>query len=276
MGDIARVCSVSGSSNRGISTNALSLEGRLQGVNLAIEPGLLTSIIGPNGAGKSSLLHCLAGSLPGTGQITIDGVDLTRAPKLIKAQRIAVLPQAHSLQFPLRVSEVVELGCAQIPVNASSARRAIEQATALTDVSHLWAQSYQVLSGGEQARVQLARVLVQALAARVLLGPAPTIAVLLDEPVAALDIKHQLRVLSGLAALAGAQNLAVVVVLHDLNLALRYCQAGVLLANGKVLGQGAMAKVATKSHIEAAFELSVDLTTTPSGHPLILFEVDCE
>jgi iron complex transport system ATP-binding protein len=221
-------------------------------------------------------LHCLAGSLPGTGRVTIDGVDLSGAPNVTKAQRIAVLPQAHSLQFPLRVSEVVELGCAQIPVSVSSARQTIEQATKLTDIAHLLGHSYQALSGGEQARVQLARVLVQALAARTLLGPAPTITLLLDEPVAALDIKHQLHVLGGLAGLAGAHNLAVVVVLHDLNLALRYCRAGVLMANGCVLAQGAMATVATKSHLKAAFELSVELTTTPSGHPLILFEVDCE
>ncbi|MCX5478144.1 heme ABC transporter ATP-binding protein [Kaistia geumhonensis] len=235
-------------------------------VSLALRPGSVTAIVGPNGAGKSTLVRALTGEIaPAAGRVAIDGEDLARlAPRALAARR-AVLPQASSLAFPYTVHEVVRLG-----VLAARDRRAandrVVAALSAVDLSGFGGRLYQQLSGGEQQRVHLARVLCQ------LPEPCPggqAAWLFLDEPTSSLDLRHQLM------ALAAAQRFAragggVVAVLHDLNLAARHADRIVVVRKGRIAADGPPAEVLTAGLIEDVFGVALAVGLTGDGTPYVL------
>jgi iron complex transport system ATP-binding protein len=222
--------------------------------DLTIPAGRVTGILGANGAGKSTLLRVLTGELrPDAGRAFFDGKPvLDWAPGEL-ARRRAVLPQSGALGFPLRTEEVVALG--RLPHAGHASRdedhAAIEAAMVEADVTHLAARSFATLSGGEQQRVQLARVLAQ------LHGRAVgKTALFLDEPTAALDLAQQHAVLSAAARRARAGGL-VVVVLHDLSLAARHCDHVLLMGRGRRIVEGPVRAALTEEHVGQAYGIAV-------------------
>lgn len=228
----------------------------LDGVSLQVRPGQLVCVAGPNGAGKSSLLAILAGDVtPDRGQVTIDARPVTTLRPTSLATLRAVLPQQHRVAFGFTAREVIDMGWVKHTADASVLKRAI----ASLELSAVLDRPFRVLSGGEQARVALARVLVQ-----------NTPVFLLDEPTAALDLKHQELVMTIARGLAD-QGRAVVVIVHDLNLAAAYADHINLLASGRLLAGGTPHAVLTPHTIEAAYGVPVTVTPHPTRDcPLVL------
>ncbi len=237
----------------------------LQGIDLQLRPGEVLGVLGPNGAGKSSLLAALCGELAAAGgAVWFDGRPLAHWPALQRARRLAVLPQSSSLDFAFRVEEVVALGRLPHASGSAADRRIVEAALEAADIAALHGRNYLTLSGGERQRVHLARVLAQ-------LWPGDVGQVLLlDEPTAMLDPQHQHRCLAAARQLA-ARGVAVLVILHDLNLAARYCERLLLLAEGRVQALGATREVLRAELLEVVFGLPVLVREHPErGHPLVI------
>jgi iron complex transport system ATP-binding protein len=222
----------------------------LEGVTLDVRPGEVLALVGPNGAGKSTLLAVLSGELgPDTGTATLDGRPLGDFSPLELARLRAVLTQDNTLSFPFRVREVLEMGrspWARTP-QLDDDDRALASAAAQADVQHLLDRRFTELSGGERARVSLARVLAQ---------QTPT--VLLDEPTAALDLRHQEDVLHVARALAAAGR-AVVIVLHDLSLAGAVADRVGLLSAGRLVALGTPREVLTASVVSEVYGVEVEV-----------------
>ncbi|WP_028450272.1 heme ABC transporter ATP-binding protein [Chitinibacter tainanensis] len=249
----------------------------LRGIDLTLPCGEITAILGANGAGKSTLLQLLTGELaPSAGRALLDGQPLAQWPAAELAARRVVLPQQAQLTFQLSAHEVIAMGGYPFPqLSPAEMRALLLQAAALADVSELLLRPYPQLSGGEQQRVQLARVLLQTLAA--LQHSTQPVYLLLDEPTASLDPRHQQHVLvqlqSLLASLPAGQQLAVGVILHDVNLAARYCQRLVLLAAGQLVASGPVAQALTGAHLEQTYQLPATVLPHPlhAGQQLVVF-----
>jgi iron complex transport system ATP-binding protein len=214
------------------------LDGRaiLEDVSFEAAAGAVTAIVGPNGSGKTTLLRVLCGELGTEGTVSLNGRDLRRLKPWQAAEMRAVLPQASHLPFPFSVREVVEIGCGAGGSARSAERRAQLPEAALERVGlgGFGGRFYGELSGGEQQRVQLARVLCQVW--RPLEGGEPRW-LLLDEPVSSLDIRHQLGVMDIARDFAAAGG-GVVAVLHDLNLAAMFAGRIVVMHAGRVAAAG--------------------------------------
>jgi len=215
-------------------------------LSLRIGDGEFVGIIGPNGAGKSTAVRLLLGLLrPDRGRVLLDGRDLRsyRQPEL--ARRMAAVPQEEALEFPFSVEEVVLLGRASrlgpLGFEGEADLAAARAAMAQTGVDALADRPFHTLSGGERKRVVLARALAQ---------DAPTL--ILDEPAAALDIRHQIAIFDLLAE-RNAGGATVVVVVHDLNLAAAYCQRLLLLVPGRPATIGGIEEVLTWRRVTDAF-----------------------
>ncbi len=221
----------------------------LDGVSLSVAPGALLGIVGPNGAGKSTLLRVMAGVLdPDGGSVALDSRDMGDWGAHDRAQRIAYLPQHPACHPAMAVARVVALG--RLPHLSAwqgpgaADRDAIGRAMADTDVGHLADRRAGSLSGGEHARVMLARALA---------AEAPLL--LADEPVADLDPYHGLEVMDRLADLARAGR-TVVVVLHDLTLAARYCARIALMDHGRVVAEGPPADTLSPANLAAIYRIA--------------------
>ncbi|WP_243041347.1 heme ABC transporter ATP-binding protein [Dyella sedimenti] len=243
----------------------LSLGGRrvLQAVNLVAQPGRLLVLVGPNGAGKSSLLGLMAGLCrPSLGSVALDGKPLVRWSATELARRRAMLSQQVRLGFAFRVEEVVMLGRsvhgAATPGMAD--RQVVEAALQATGAHHLRGRNYLELSGGEQQRVQLARVLAQIWDCRDAPGW-----LLLDEPEAGLDIAHQHQLLRHARDWA-ARGYGVVVVLHDLNLAARYADEVALLAQGRLVRHGNVAQALDAEVLSHVYGIRLGRSLTADRH----------
>jgi len=237
-------------------------------VSLKVSPGRLVGLLGANGAGKSTLLAALAGELKvQAGAVHCNGEALPGLSPTAQARRRAVFPQQPGLSFDLGVDDVVAMGAYPFPeLSPAQVRRASEAALALAGVAQLAGRRYLALSGGEQQRVQFARVLLQCRAA-----PGPRY-LLLDEPTASLDPRHQLDLLAVARDLAHAGDTGVLVILHDLNLAARWCDELVLLAEGRVAAAGAPAAVLTAAHLRTAYGVQAEILPHPHApeRPLVL------
>ncbi len=210
----------------------------LQDVGVALQGGDVIALLGANGAGKSTLLSVLSGETDGLTlsedtTIRINNENLWELSKEQLAKKRAVLPQSSSLNFELSVLDVLEMGLYPFPTLGSQQQNElIAKAIALADVIHLRSKSYLQLSGGEKQRVQFARVMVQLLAMRTLSDE--TLYFLLDEPTASLDPKYQQFLLQKLRQLS-KEDIGILVILHDVNLAAFYCDRLLLLADQKIL-----------------------------------------
>ncbi|WP_264311546.1 heme ABC transporter ATP-binding protein [Pseudomonas putida] len=237
----------------------------LHDIHLQLNPGQVVGVLGPNGAGKSSLLGVLCGELaPGQGRVTLQGRPLADWAGQARAQCLAVLPQVSSLGFSFRVEEVVGMG--RMPHGSGQVRDAeiVEAALRAADAWHLLGRSYLALSGGERQRVHLARVLAQ-------LWPGELgTTLLLDEPTSMLDPLHQHTTLQAVRCFAD-RGAAVLVILHDLNLAARYCDRILLLEQGRCHALASPDEVLTPGALKAVFGIDVLVQAHPErGHPLII------
>lgn len=234
----------------------------LDEVDFEVRAGEVVALVGPNGAGKSTLLAVLAGELePGQGSVELDGRPLDRWTPTDMARRRAVLPQSHSVGFPFTAAEVIAMGRApwQRTPRAESDHEIIAAAMAATDSTHLAGRAFPSLSGGERARVALARVLAQ-----------DTVTLLLDEPTAALDLGHQEAVLT-LAAERAAAGAAVVVVLHDLASAAAYADRVAVLDAGRVAAAGPPREILTGELLSDVYRYPVEVLDHPgTGAQLVL------
>jgi iron complex transport system ATP-binding protein len=211
---------------------SVRLGGRLalDGLSMRIAPGEMVCVLGPNGAGKSTLLRAAAGLVPAHGCVRIVGRDLRDMAPGERARAIAYLPQGQVAHWPIGVRETVSIGRLAHGFGrgapSSSDERAIEMALAAVDASHLAERAITDLSGGERARVLMARAL--AVEAPVLLA---------DEPTAALDPAHQLAVMTLLRRIA-TDGRCVVAALHDLTLATRFATRVIVLMGGRCIADG--------------------------------------
>jgi len=235
----------------------------LEKIDLDLRPGEMLGVLGPNGAGKSTLLGALCGELkPASGEVRLDGRPLAHWSAAARAQRLAVLPQSSTLSFSFRVEEVVAMG--RMPHDSGHVRDAevIHAALQAADAAHLMGRSYTALSGGERQRVHLARVLAQLWPG----GNGQTL--LLDEPTSALDPLHQHTTLQAVREFAD-RGAAVLVILHDLNLAARYCDRLLLLEGGRPFALDSPDAVLQPDALKTVFGLEVLVQRHPErGHPL--------
>lgn len=232
-------------------------EGRtlLRDVSFGVAHGEVVALVGPNGAGKSTLLGCLAGDIePDGGRVLLGGVPLAEVTLRERARRRAVLPQQSLLQFAFRAREVVAMGRTPVaPVSREADDAAVDNALDRTEMLPLADRIYPRLSGGEQHRVSLARILAQ---------EAPIL--LLDEPTATLDIRHQHQVMATAREVAAAGG-AVLAIVHDLNLALTYANRVGVLRQGELVACDVPAVVAREDLLSDVFEHPIQVLEGPSG-----------
>ena len=262
----------------------------LADIDLSLPAGQVIGVLGANGAGKSTLLAALAGELsPSAGRITLNGRPLSAWSVAELARCRAVLPQSPSLQFDLPVATVIGMGAypharhtrtgaPRTDDSRDTARAAIaedqrilQRVLALADVQDLYERRYCHLSGGEQQRVHLARVLYQLLLARQ--GHDEYRVLMLDEPTASLDPRHQLHLLSAVHTLAHEENVAALVIVHDLNLAAGCCDRLLLLGQGRVAAFGTPAQVLTPDTLRQVYGVEATVLPHPNqpGRPLVVF-----
>lgn len=234
---------------------------RLREVSLTVEAGQLWAVLGPNGAGKSTLLRLLGGLLtPETGEVRWEDRPLSHFSAKERARRVAWVPQEFNTFFSLSVREAVSLG--RFPRKPlwslldRNDRRVIGQSLEETDLAPLAERPIQDLSGGERRRVLLARALVQ--------EPA---LLLLDEPLAHLDPRHQMDLMAVLERLRAERGLAVVGVFHDVNAVHASDPRTLLLKEGRVLAAGPLAEVLTERNLSALYDLPVRVVPAQEGAP---------
>lgn len=233
----------------------------VDGADLTLNAGELTILAGPNGAGKTTLARAMAGLIAAEGAITFDGADLRTLAPRVRARAMSYLPQGHEFHWPMRVDSIVALGREPHadPFSQTTAkdRIAVERAMEATDVGEFAARLITTLSGGERARVAIARAL--ATEASVLIA---------DEPTASLDERHQLIVMDLLQRIAH-QGAAVLAIIHDLALAMRFADRVVIMNEGRIVANDAPVLALTPDRIAEVFGISVNRVDTPDG-PLLL------
>ena len=238
-----------------LSAHHLVVPGRLANVSLALEPGTITAICGPNGAGKSTLLETLAGLIaPELGHVCLGDAMLAAMTPRERGRAIGYLPQAAEIAWDVPVRSLVALG--RMP-HGDVRSEPVDAALAALDLTDFAERRAQALSGGETARVLLARVLA---------GEPRWI--LADEPLAALDLAHQLALLAHLrrAADAGA---GVVLVLHDLALAMNHADRAVVLHEGRVAADGRCEDALDHDVIERVWSVSARWLGEPGARALV-------
>lgn len=222
----------------------------LDSISATLQPGRVTALLGPNGAGKSTLLRAMLALIPAYGAVTLDGEFVPALSARTRAQRIGYLPQAGELAWNIPARSVVELGRAphRSPFAAPSERdeAAIERAMALTDTTQFANRLTGELSGGERARVLLARVLAG--------NPDWLLA---DEPLASLDPAHQVDMLDRLRGFADSGR-GVIVVLHELSHAARIADDVLLLKAGRLLAHGPAAEVLRPDLLSEAYGIGFE------------------
>lgn len=237
----------------------------LKGVSFSARATELTAIVGPNGSGKTTLLRAITQEIPYKGRVTMGGEDIAKIPPADLAILRAVLPQASRIAFPFTVLEIVRLGLLAGRYGAQSSLP--KQALARVGLQGFEGRYFQDLSGGEQQRVQLARVLAQVWEP---LDQGRPRWLFLDEPVSSLDIGHQLKVMQTAKDFATAGG-GVVAVMHDLNLTAMYADRIVLMADGQILAQGSPQDVICDDTLSDAYRCALKVNLAPEGKaPFVL------
>ncbi|BDD08439.1 hemin import ATP-binding protein HmuV [Fulvitalea axinellae] len=239
---------------------SLSINGKriFDNISLGLQPGTFTAVLGANGAGKSSLLRTMCGdSSPSEGEVRIGDKSLHEQKPAELATKRAVMSQQFSVNFPFKVEEIVAMGRMPHLADPETDSRIVEDALKLTDTARLRKRPFTSLSGGEQQRVQLARVLAQ------IYGNGEGSKYLfLDEPTSNMDLAQQQRILETVKDIQG-ENIAVMAVIHDLNAASRFADKILFLKNGKEIAQGITDEVFTKETIEETYSHPVRMLRCP-------------
>ncbi|MFK0258777.1 ABC transporter ATP-binding protein [Streptomyces sp. NPDC090445] len=248
----------------------------VRGVSVDIAPGETVGLLGPNGSGKSSLLRCLAGlRVPDAGTVRYDGESVRGWSARRIARRVAFVEQDAAADSDVRVSDVVGLG--RTPFRDrwrgpdTTDRAVVAAALERVGLTALAGRPWRALSGGERQRAHIARALAQ-----------QPYALLLDEPTNHLDVKHQLELMelltgtgtgtgAGTGSGTGGTGRTVLVALHDLSLAARYCDRLLLLHHGRLIASGPPATVLTAERLAEVFEVDAELTTDTLGHPQVAY-----
>lgn len=229
----------------------------LNDISLAVRPGEMIGLIGPNGAGKSSLLRVLGGLWPASGgTIHLDGRPLRSSSTREVARLVAHVPQSTAMDFAFTVREVVLMGrspyLSRFQIEGPEDRRVAEEAMRMMAVHDLAERFINTLSGGERQRVFIARALAQQ----------PRL-LLLDEPTANLDVRHQLSMLAMVARLVREEGLSVIAAIHDLDLAAHTCDRLVLLHEGRILADAAPEQVLSPDNLAHAFHVEARVFRDP-------------
>lgn len=254
-----------------VSNLSVRLGGRqvIHSISLEAVPGALTAIVGPNGCGKTTTLKAISGELtPEGGSVSINGRNLMGLKPWELALKRGVLPQSTVISFPFTVREVVRLGLTSgATADAKANDRIAADALEAVDLGGFAGRFYQELSGGEQQRVQLARVLCQ-ISDPVADGEPRYL--LLDEPVSSLDIRHQLTIMQ-LARRFCERGGGVIAVMHDLNLTAMFADRMIMMKAGKIRASGAPRDVLTDETMEAVFGCRMQVSAMPAaGVPFVL------
>ncbi len=236
----------------------------LHSLSLYLSAGEFVGLLGQNGCGKSTLLRAITHTLPlRSGSVTLDGKPLTQWTTLERAQRIAFVPQKEPTHFEFTVYDVVLMGRYPHTPRGSLTENDFQSATRAmqeTDILPLAERLITELSGGEHRRVLLARALAQ-----------ETPLLLLDEPIAHLDIAHQISILDKIRSLAHSQNRGALAALHDLNQAAEFCDRLILMEAGRILAEGTPNEVLTTKNLRAAYHIDAEIATNPkTGRPYLL------
>jgi iron complex transport system ATP-binding protein len=233
----------------------------LREVSFGLAGGELVGLIGPNGAGKSTLLRAMLGLTPSTGTLRSGNDDLRRLTPRERAKRVAYLPQERDVVWSLTVERLVALGrtphLAPMRPETARDRAAIDTAMAQTDTAHLRNRPVAEMSGGERARVLMARALAQ---------DAPVL--LADEPVAGLDPAHQIALMEIFARLAG-EGRTIVITLHELQLAARWCPRLLMLQDGSLVADGPPRDVLTRPRLADVYGVETYLADSAHG-PIVM------
>jgi len=252
--------------NEALEAHALDLSYRersvLRGVSVSVRPGEIVAVIGANGAGKSTLLKTMAGLVvPTSGRVTLRGRAIGDIDRGEFCREVAYLPQERAVHWPMTVRQLVALGRlphrARLAPLAREDMRAVDRAMEAMDVSFLAERPANELSGGELSRVLLARALAQE--ASFLIA---------DEPSTGLDPAHSLTLFTQLVRLAG-QKRGVIVALHDLSIAARFCDTVLMLQCGGTLARGAPEEVLTPEHLAQGFGVKA-VVGKLGGHPVVM------
>jgi len=242
----------------------------LDQATIGLVPGRLTIVIGPNGAGKSTLLKLLSGEIPpSSGEVFCAGERLRDTPAWRLARRRAVMAQGALLAFPFTVYDIARMGFDTMGagLRGDEADSVVADALTRADIFHLSHRRYDSLSGGEQQRTHFARVLCQLSIGR---RSESAQALLLDEPVASLDLRHQLMLMDAAREIADS-GVAVLAILHDLNLAAAYADDLVVMQAGKIVAKGAPAKILAGCLVADVFGVDLRFCATPPGNaPFVL------
>ena len=235
----------------------------LKGVSFEARPGEVAGLIGPNGAGKSTLLRALAGLIrPDSGEVHLGDTSLKTLNSGERARRIAFMPQ-HDAMHPFTALETVLMGryahLGRFELEGREDRQIAREAMTRTDTEQFESRQLDRLSGGERQRVILARALAQQAGI-----------ILLDEPSASLDLRHRLSMMETLRDEAVDRNVAVVVALHDVSLAGRYCDRLTLLSEGVIAAEGSPADVLTPVNLRTVFGVETAVQVDPAtGSPQV-------
>ena len=229
--------------------------------SLALNAGELTILVGPNGAGKTTLVRAMAGIAPAQGIVQFDGSDVTQMNARKRAQSISYLPQGHEFHWPMSVANIVALG--REPHADAFSRRsnldlaAVRRVMDVTELTSMQLRIVTTLSGGERARVAIARALAT---------EAPVI--IADEPTTSLDERHRLIVM-GLLQQIARRGAAVIAIVHDLALAMRFADRVALMKNGRIVANDTPHNALTPERIADVFGVAVTRVETPDGVLLV-------
>lgn len=249
----------------GLSVHA-GAKALLQDVSLSIAAGESVSLVGPNGAGKTTLLRTLSGEIsPTAGTILLKGREPRSYKPRVLALHRAVLAQHVDVAFPFTVAEVVRMGAGEQSGGAAT-DALVERALAEVDLIDMRERIIGTLSGGEQQRAHLARVLVQLQSGESRHGPG---VLLLDEPTASLDLCHQLDLLA-IVQRRLTQGTTVITTLHDLNLAALFARRIIVLKQGRLAAQGSPGETITDDVISAVFGVTEVVNRLPTDIPFVL------